>query len=142
MSARYYAAKGERWGFWRGQEGAERGKLVDAHSDNLEDGEQDGCRRHGGCELQHGRDIGSYLSRGDHPVQRIVARAASDSPECHEKHDGEIERKAQYFLWHSERRSLISGTIASTRRQRTNRRRFHLHPMTTLESLASLNLGR
>ena len=111
MSARYYAAKGERWGFWRGKEGAKGGKLGDAHSDDLEDGEQDGCRRHGGCELQHGRDIGRYLGRGDYPVQRNVARAASDSPESHEKHDGEIERKAQYFLWHSGVKAGFQGRL-------------------------------
>ena len=29
---------------------------------------------HGGLELQHGRDIESYLGRGDHPVKCIVAR--------------------------------------------------------------------
>jgi len=57
--------------------------LFDAHGDDLENGEKDGRRCHGGWELQHGRDIGSYLGGGDHPVKRIVARAASDGPESH-----------------------------------------------------------
>ena len=91
MSAWYNAV---RWGFGTGL-GAEGGKLVDAHSDDLEDGEQDGRRRHGGCELQHGR-VGGY------PVQRIVARAASDGIQSVKL-----------------RKSLILGTIASTRWQRT-----------------------
>ena len=59
--------------------------LFDAHGDDLENGEKDGRRCYGGWELQHGRDIGSYLGRGDHPVKRIVARAASDGPESHEE---------------------------------------------------------
>ena len=74
MSARYNAV---RWSFGT-RLGAEGGKLVDAHSDDLVDGEQDDRRRHGGCELQHGRVIGRYLGRGGYPAQRIVARAASD----------------------------------------------------------------
>ena len=68
----------------KGGAGAEGGKCLDAHSDDLENGEQDGRRRQDACELQHGRDIGRYLGRGDHPVQRIVARAASDGLESHE----------------------------------------------------------
>ena len=130
ISARYYAAKGERWGFWRGKEGAKGGKLGDAHSDDLEDGEQDGCRRHGGCELQHGRDVGRYLGRGDHPVQRNVARAASDGPESHEKHDREIKRKAQYFLWHS---GVKAGF--QVRAMATYNNRFQLHWHELLSSL-------
>ena len=55
-----------------------------AHGDDLEDGEEEGRRRHCGWELHHARDVGSNLSGGDHPVKRIVARAASDSPESHE----------------------------------------------------------
>ena len=51
--------------------------FYDAYGDDLENGEEDRRRCHGRWELQHGRDIGSYLGRGDHPVKRIVARAAS-----------------------------------------------------------------
>jgi hypothetical protein len=45
--------------------------LFDAHGDDLENGEEDRRRCHGRWELQHGRDIGRYLGRGDHPVKRI-----------------------------------------------------------------------
>ena len=73
--------------------------LLDAHSDDLEDGKEDSRRRHGGWEWQHGGDIGSYLGRCDHPVKRIVARAASDGSESHEQHYREILRgKARCFL--------------------------------------------
>ena len=64
--------------------------LGGAYGDDLQNGEEDGCRRHGRWELQHGRDIGSYLGRGDHPVKCIVARAASDGLESHEEHSTEI----------------------------------------------------
>ena len=70
-------------GRWFEGEGGDRESL--AHSDDLEDGEENGRRRHRGWERQHGRDVGSYLSGGDHPVKRIVACAASDSPESHEE---------------------------------------------------------
>ena len=66
--------------------------LFDAHGDDLEDGKEDRRRCHGRRELQHGRDIGSYLGGGDHPVKRIVARAASDGLESHEDHSAEIGR--------------------------------------------------
>ena len=56
-----------------------------AHDDDLEDREEDGRRCHRGWELQHGRNAGSYFGRDDHPVKHIVARAASDSPESHER---------------------------------------------------------
>ena len=73
--------------------------LLDAHSDDLEDGKEDSRRRHGGWEWQHGGDIGSYLGRCDHPVKRIVARAASDGSESHEQHYREIlGGKARCFL--------------------------------------------
>ncbi len=58
--------------------------LFDAHGDDLEDGEEDGRRCHGGWELQHGRDIRCYLGRDHHPVERIGTRTASNSPESHE----------------------------------------------------------
>ena len=81
--------------------------INDAHGDDLENGEED-CRRcHGGWELQHGRDIGSYLGRSDHPVKRIVARAPSDGLESHEKHQStEVGRQGavQYILFHSQKR--------------------------------------
>ena len=48
--------------------------LFDDHGDDLENGEEDGRRFHGGLEWQDGRDIESYLVRGDHPVKCIVAR--------------------------------------------------------------------
>ncbi len=64
----------------------ELGMLFDAHGNDLENGEEDRRRCHGRWELQHGRDIGSYLGRGDHPVKCIVARAASDGLESHEEH--------------------------------------------------------
>ena len=70
-------------GRWFEVEGKARESV--AHSDDPEDGQEEGCRRHRGWELHHGRDVGSYLSGGDHPVKRIVARAASDSPEGHEE---------------------------------------------------------
>lgn len=74
--------------------------LFDAHGDDLENGEEDRRRCHGRWKLQHGRDIGSYLGQGDHPVKRIVARAASDGLESHEEHHStEIGRQsAVYFM--------------------------------------------
>lgn len=56
-----------------------------AHSDDLEDGKEEGRCHHRGWELHHASDVGSNLSGGDHPVKRIVARAASDSVESHEE---------------------------------------------------------
>jgi hypothetical protein len=51
----------------------------------LEDGKEEGRCHHRGWELHHASDVGSNLSGGDHPVKRIVARAASDSVESHEE---------------------------------------------------------
>ena len=80
----------------------ELGMLFDAHGDDLENGEEDRRRCHGRWELQHGRDIGRYLGRGDHPVKRIVARAASDGLESHEEHQRSrvqrLEGKVQYIF--------------------------------------------
>lgn len=81
--------------------------LSDAHGDDLENGEEDRRRYHGRWELHHGRDIGSYLGRGDHPVKRIVARAASDCLESHEEHHSAaigslMEGEVKYILCHSE----------------------------------------
>jgi len=59
--------------------------LLFAHSDDLENGEEDGRCGHRGRELQHGRNIGGDLGRGDHPIERVVARTASDCPESHGK---------------------------------------------------------
>ena len=59
-----------------------------AHSDDLDDGKEDNRRFHGGWELQHGRDIGSYFARGDHPVKRIVACESDGcNPENRENFD-------------------------------------------------------
>ena len=57
------------------------------HTDNLEDGEEESRRRHRGWERQHGRDVCSYLGGRHHPVESIVAAAASDSPKSHEGHE-------------------------------------------------------
>ena len=60
--------------------------LFDDHGDDLENGEEV-CRHcHGGWDFQHasGRDIGSYLGRGDQnallPVLRLMALRAMQNP--------------------------------------------------------------
>jgi hypothetical protein len=86
--------------------------LFDAHGDDLENGEEDRRRHHGRWKLQQGGNIGSYLSRGDHPVKRIVPRAASDGLESHEEHHStEMGRQSavQYNLCHSEQRRLAKS---------------------------------
>ena len=63
---------------------------VITHTDDLEDGEEDSRRCHRGWERQHGRDIRSYLGGRHHPVESIVAGAASDSPKSHEGYEKQM----------------------------------------------------
>ena len=60
------------------------------HTDDLEDGEEESRRRHRGWERQHGRDVRGYLGGGHHPVESIVAAAASDSPKSHEGYEKQM----------------------------------------------------
>ena len=127
MSARYNAV---RWGFGTGLR-AEGGKLVDAHSDNLEDGEQDGRGRHDGYELQHGRDIGRYLGRGGYPAQRIVARAASYGLRAMKNTSVRRDQEARHSAFYGIQtvRAGVQGRDNCFHAMATYSSHFQLHPM-------------
>ena len=72
------------------EEGVKEGQEGITHINNLEDREQDSRRRHRGWERQHGRDVRGYLGGRHHPVESIVAGAASDSPESHEGYEKQM----------------------------------------------------
>jgi hypothetical protein len=106
--------------------------LNDAHGDDLENGEEDRRRCHGRWELQHGRDIGSYLGRGDHPIKHIIPRAASDGLESHEEHHSTAQRlegKVQYTVFYVIQSSAASPLANENLRAVTGKAEFKGAPL-------------